>query len=203
MSNALAIASVTAVLKNLLENGLVNDGIITSIGSEVPVTALPPDRITTGGDERAQLNLFLYQTVPNSGLRHADRSSVAAARRADRAPLLALDLHYLVTAYGATDFQIEILLGYTLQLFQRMATLDQALIRQSLEALSSTREGQVLSPPVAALASSRLYRQVEQIKLSSQFLTTEEMSKLWSAMQARYRPSAAYKASVVVLEPAV
>lgn len=59
MSNTLAIASVTAVLRNLLENGLVNDGITTSIGSEVPVTALPPDHVTTGADERDQINLYL------------------------------------------------------------------------------------------------------------------------------------------------
>ncbi|MBD0326003.1 MAG: DUF4255 domain-containing protein, partial [Pyrinomonadaceae bacterium] len=33
-----------------------------------------------------------------------------------------------------------------------------------------------------------------------QSLSTEEVSKLWSAFQARYRPSAAYQASVVLIE---
>lgn len=51
MSNALAIAAVTAVLKDLLENGLVSDSITTSVG-DVIVTALPPDRISVGTDER-------------------------------------------------------------------------------------------------------------------------------------------------------
>ena len=59
MSNALSIAAVTAVIKDLLENGLVTDAIATSIG-DVIVTALPPDRISVEGDERPQINLFLY-----------------------------------------------------------------------------------------------------------------------------------------------
>ena len=111
MSSALAIASVTAFLKNLLENGLVDEGINASIGGDAVVSALPPDRITTGTDERPQLNLFLHQVTPHTGLRPRERS--------DRRALLGLDLHYLLTAYGAQDFQIEILLGYAAQVMNR------------------------------------------------------------------------------------
>ncbi|MDF5726774.1 MAG: hypothetical protein PUP92_01735 [Rhizonema sp. PD38] len=38
MSNALAIAAVTPVLKHLIENGLVTDAIATNVG-DVVVTA--------------------------------------------------------------------------------------------------------------------------------------------------------------------
>jgi hypothetical protein len=41
---------------------------------------------------------------------------------------------------------------------------------------------------------------VEQIKICPQILSTEEMSKLWSAMQAHYRPTAAYQVSVVLIQ---
>lgn len=64
MSNALSTAAVTGVIKYLLENGLVSDAIAASVG-DVIVTAIPPDRITVGTDERAQLNLFLYQVTQN------------------------------------------------------------------------------------------------------------------------------------------
>ncbi len=195
MQSTLAIASVTAVLKNVLENGLVDSGVTTGIGGDVLVSALPPDRIVTGADERAQINLFLYQVIPNTGLRRLDRTEATRS-----APALALDLGYLLTAYGSLDFQIEILLGYIFQLFQKLHTLDHEMIRQSLDAVSSTRDGRVVPPPVAALAASRLSQQVEQIKLTPQFLSTEEMSKLWSALQSRYRPSVAYKVSVVLIE---
>ncbi|MBD0326353.1 MAG: DUF4255 domain-containing protein, partial [Pyrinomonadaceae bacterium] len=70
MSTALAIASVTAVLKDLLHNGLIDHDLVSSLG-DVLVSALPPDRIdiseTTGN---SQLNLFLYQVTPNTGWRN-------------------------------------------------------------------------------------------------------------------------------------
>jgi hypothetical protein len=44
MSSALAIASVTAVLKDLLNNGLIDHNVGASVG-EVTVSTLPPDRV--------------------------------------------------------------------------------------------------------------------------------------------------------------
>ena len=55
---------MTALLKNLLENGLVTHNVTTNLGADVTISALPPDRITVGGDEKPQLNLFLYQVKP-------------------------------------------------------------------------------------------------------------------------------------------
>jgi hypothetical protein len=51
-----------------------------------------------------------------------------------------------------------------------------------------------------ALSTSELAEQVEQIKITPQTLSTEELSKLWTAFQAKYRPTAAYQASVVLIE---
>ena len=58
MSSPLSIASVTSVIKSVLENGLVMHGATAVVG-ELAVTAMPPDRITTGADERSQLNIYL------------------------------------------------------------------------------------------------------------------------------------------------
>ena len=68
MSSALAIAAVSASLKDLLNNGLI-DHDLSSIGS-FTVTAQPPDRISTGQTEANQLNLFLYRVTPNQGWRN-------------------------------------------------------------------------------------------------------------------------------------
>ena len=38
------------------------------------------------------------------------------------------------------------------------------------------------------------------MSVSPEFTSSEEMSRLWSALQARYRPSATYKVSTVLLE---
>ena len=164
MSNTLAIAAVTAVLKDLIENCLVSDLITTSVG-DVIVTALPPDRISIGADERAQLNLFLYQVTQN---RSADRiyrehsglhkTSVLENRfqpkRDPRStnPPLALDLHYLLTAYGAKDFQAELLLGYAMQLLHEMEVLSRDVIYTALKNAASVSTSGALSQALAAVS---------------------------------------------------
>jgi hypothetical protein len=191
MSSALAIASVTAFLKNLLENGLVDEGINASIGGDAVVSALPPDRITTGTDERPQLNLFLHQVTPHTGLRPRERS--------DRRALLGLDLHYLLTAYGAQDFQIEILLGYAAQVMNRTPIVRRDVLRSTLSTLASSDNGGIPTPTLQALTGFDLDTQVDQIEVRPQYLNGEELSRIWSALQARYRPSLAYKVSMVLI----
>lgn len=191
MSSALALASVTAVIKDLLENGLATGAVTSKLGGDAAVSALAPDRVPSGADERAQLNLFLYLVTPHPGLR-------ADARRGDRGSL-SLDLHYLLTAYGPQDLQTEILLGHAIQLLHETPTLERERIRDSLKAMSRTRDRRVLAPPLAALAASELADHVDRLKIEATFLSTEEMSKLWSALQAKYRPSATYKVSGVVM----
>lgn len=200
MSTALAIASVTAVLKDLLHNGLIDHDLVSSLG-DVVVSALPPDRIdiseTTGS---SQLNLFLYQVTPNIGWRNMGMPSRDG--RGDRIsnPPLALDLHYLLTAYGVKDLHSEILLGYGMQLLHETPVLTRDSIRTSLKPPTSVEGGSDLPAELRSLFASELAEQVEQIKIVPQSLSTEEVSKLWSAFQARYRPSAAYQASVVLIE---
>ena len=83
MSNALALGAVTAVLRDLLNNGLIDQDMTGTIGGNVSVTALPPDRIDVGENrEKSQLNLFLYQVTPNQGWRNVGLPSRDA--RGDR-----------------------------------------------------------------------------------------------------------------------
>jgi hypothetical protein len=192
MSSALALASVTAVLKDLLENGLASAGVTSKLGGDSTVSALPPDRITAGADEKAQLNLFLYLVTPHSGLRQKTNGSTSTA--------LALDLHYLLTAYGAQDYQTEILLGHAIQLLHETPVLERDRIRKILSTITHTKDRRVIAPALAALAASDLADRVERIRIEPTFLNSEEMSKLWSALQAKFRPSATYKISAVIID---
>ena len=51
-----------------------------------------------------------------------------------------------------------------------------------------------------ALSAADLAEQFEQIKITPSVMNTEELSKLWTAVQSSYRPTAAYMASVVLIE---
>ena len=197
MSSPLAIAAVTAVLKDLLNDGLLNHDL-SSIGS-FSVTALPPDRVTTGQTEPNQLNLFLYHLTPNIGWRNEGLPTRdAKGARLANAPL-ALDLHYLLTAYGSEDLNAEVLLGYAMQLLHETPILSRQQLRTVLGAPSPV-DGSMLPSPFGTMSAADLADQMELIKISPAYLSTEELSKMWTAMQARYRPTMAYTVSVVLIQ---
>jgi len=204
MSSALAIASVTAVLRDLLNNGVIDHNLSAVVGSDVVVTTLPPDRIdaidANPADRRSRLNLFLYQVTPNAAWRNVGLPSRDGAGERITNPPLALDLHYLLTAYGAEEIHAEVLLGYGMQLLHETPVLTRAAIRTALAPPTPVPAGGDLPAAMRNLFTSELAEQVEQIKIVPQSLSTEEISRMWAAFQARYRPTTAYQVSVVLIE---
>ena len=200
MSNALAIASVSAVLVDLLNNGLIDHDVASSLGA-VTVSARPPDRSVTGGpNPPTQLNLFLYRVTPNPAWRNAGLPARSANGDLVGEHPLALDLHYLLSAYGAGDFHGEILLGHGMQILHENPALGRDAVRRSLAPPSPVAPHSALPSNLRSLFTSGLADQFEQIRITPESLTTEEISKLWSAFQTNYRPTAAYVATVVLIE---
>ena len=200
MSSALAIAGVTAVLRDLLNDGLINHNVAGVVGTSVRVSVGPPDQVVPGnGNEASQLNLFLHQVTPNLGWRNEGLPSRdPSGRQRMSNPPLALNLHYLLSAYSSGDLHGEILLGYAMQLLHENPVLTRQAI---LTALSpSPAVGNTLPPALRALSDSGLENQIEQIKITPEYLNIEEMSKIWTATQSHLRPTAAYMASVVLIE---
>ncbi|WP_145477587.1 DUF4255 domain-containing protein [Stenotrophomonas rhizophila] len=189
MSNALAIAAVTAALKNLVDRHL--DGLDLSALGSVSVGAMALDRVLTGDNEPNQINLFLYQVSANSGWRNTGLASRDGAGQRVSNPPLALDLHYLLTAFGSQELNRDALFGLGMQALHETPMLD----RERLRAL--------LGPPAlpfGAFSAESLADQVEWLKITPQYLSAEELSKLWTAAQARFRASMAYQVSVVLIQ---
>src|SRR5512140_2194799 len=115
MSNTLAIAAVTATIKDIL--GAV---------------ARPPDKARTSEDVN-QLNLFLYQTVPNAALRNGYNSPQVRPGEQGFSPL-AVNLHYLLTAYGRNFDELlsHRLLGRAMSLLHDHVILFPANIKHAL-----------------------------------------------------------------------
>lgn len=195
MSSPLAIGAVSAVLRNLLDNGLVE---VASMGP-VNVTALAPDLIDLEDTNAApSLNLFLYRTTLNQGWAETQLPAFDGNGTQLTHPPLALNLHYLLTAYGVSDFQAEILLGYAMHLLHERAVLDRDAIRAALD--PSPLDASILPPAFQALTGSDLADQLEAVTVTQEPMDTEEMARLWSAIQAHYRPTASYLVSVVLIE---
>src|SRR3954470_21402967 len=175
MAGPFAIAAVTAVLKDLLNDGMANHDL-SALGN-VMVTALPPDRIpVTSADEKSQLNLFLFQVSPNLGWRNRGLPSTSSTGERLANPPLALDLRYLVTAYGKEEFHAECLLGYAMQVLHENPVLTRDQINATLK--PALPAGVTLPPGLTTIATSDLAEQVELVKITPAFLEPEEMSRL-------------------------
>lgn len=201
MSSALAVASITAILKDLLNNGLIDNDVNKVIAGDVTVTALSPDRLDApAANAPSSLNVFLYNVSANSGWRNAGQPSRdTRGDRVTNAPL-ALDLHYLLTAYGQKELDAEVLLGYGMQLLHETPVLTRAAIRRSLMPPTVISGSSGLPDSLRQLSTSELAEQVEQIKITPQYLSAEDISRLWTAFGAKYKPSAAYLITVVLIE---
>jgi hypothetical protein len=175
MSNSLAIATVTATLRNLIKAG---------IGNDVPgavVTTQPLDEVKTPGD---LINLFLYQTTIDGAWVNRDMSQQIKPGE----PGLALNLFYLLTAYGKNNAAPELpdltshrLLGRAMRVLHDHPVLSPAEIKNSL-------------------SGNDLHEQIERVRITHQPITLDEMSKLWTTFQAKYRISTAYEVSVVLID---
>jgi len=175
MSNALAIAAVTATLRALLIRKL---GI-----ANVTARALDKAREGVTGD---QVNLFLYQTAAVCTWRNMDMPRQLKPGETGHPPL-PLVLSYLLTAYSddKDDVKGQMLLGQAMGALHDHPLLDASEIEDATQ---------------AEVPGSDLHRQIERVRITLQPMPLDELSKLWTSFQASYRTSAAYQISVVLIE---
>ncbi|MHC1767294.1 MAG: DUF4255 domain-containing protein [Verrucomicrobiia bacterium] len=193
MSSPLAIAAVTAVLRSFLQNSVIEHDLAAVLGGSVTVSAEPPDRIKIDTAAPDRINLFLFQATENQGWRNQGLSSRSIDGDRLSTPPLALDLSYLLTAYGSGDFHAEVLLGHAMFVLHEMPVFTRDAIRAAIP----------VPPPATlphGLTRAKLADQIEQIKIRPQAMSVEEISKIWSALHSQYRPTSVYRVSVVLIE---
>ena len=184
MSNALAIAAVTATLRSLLETGVRADPDL----NDTTVTTQPLDKARESNNTANQLNLFLYHTLPNAAWANMDMPRRIVPGETG-IPALALKLYYLMTAYGRGDD--------TTQPFSHQV-LGQAMSVLHDHPLLGAEE--IRAATAVALPRTDLDRQIERVRITLQPLSLEELSKLWTGLQTQYRLSVAYEATVVLID---
>ncbi len=197
MSDYLAVGGVSAVLCSLLSTALGSGGPTTILGPTPGITATSPDLIPTGANEQPRLNLFMYYIGLNPALRNLGLPSSNAQGTRLSNPELALDLHYLVTAYGSTQFDPEILLAWAMKVFHDTPVVPSQTIQAALDGLAQQHQP---STEASLISGSRLAEQIEHLRITPEVLTTEEIYRLWTSFQTAYRPSTAFQVSVVVIK---
>jgi Pvc16 N-terminal domain len=186
VSNPVAIAATTLTLQAILQSGIVSDPSDTDL-TDTTVTILPPDK-ARGNTSANQLNLFLYQILPNAALRNMNIPSQVMPGETGTPPL-ALTLYYLLTAFGK-DNDTTLPYGHHL-LGKAMSILyDHALLGPD----------EIRAATSASFSTSDLDKQVERVRITLQPLSLEEISKLWSGLVTQYRLSVGYEVSVMLID---
>jgi Pvc16 N-terminal domain len=93
------------------------------------------------------------------------------------------------------------MLGYAMLLLHETPVLTRAAIRKALDLAPTDATGSILPTTYQSLRAAALADQYEQIKITPQVMNTEELSKLWTAIQSHFRPTAVYLATVAMIEP--
>jgi hypothetical protein len=185
-----AVAAVGVTLQRLLRDRLDVPATLP-VGSSVVVTiGNPPPEPET---EDPIVNLFLYRVSSNGAL-----SNQMPPGRGERGsygrPPLALNLYYLLNTYGTTTatgsdtLQDEILAHDLLGSAMRILN-DYPILTPEIETSGGV---QVLD---ADLVDAN-----EAVKVTLDPLSLEDLSKVWTALNRPFRPSAAYEVSLVQID---
>jgi hypothetical protein len=175
MANVWAIHSVGNSIVTFLRN---------SYPQELGGVAMPACtfELVSGGqlageiDEITRITLHLYRITVNEYTRQSRRPGAVT----DRTTALNLDLHYLLSAWGANPLDEQVPLAWAMRQLHQVPVLDRAN----------------LSPDAG-------WGTDETVQILPVDLSTEDLMRVWDALEPSYRLSTSYVARVVRIDPDV
>ena len=189
MSTELAVTAVTQTLRKLLEEEVADkwgdDVLDGNLTQGRLITTLPPHKVRELFAAENVINLFLYRTDVNAAWRNLSPPTQGKPGEGG-APPLALNLEYLISAYGEGEREevAHFFLGQAMRALHDVGFVP----RQKL---------------FDVLKRARVHDQIERITVTPRSLSIDEISKLWSVFQTQYRVSAAYLVTVVLIDSKV
>lgn len=171
MANIRAIHSVGSSLVTFLRNTYPD----TLDGEAMPncdFELLSCGQVAAGVEEGTRIGLLLHRVTVN------EHARLAQGTRRGSAQALALDLHYLLTAWSATASDEQITFAWAIRQLHLHPVLD-----------------------ASSLSPEAGWSREDVIQLVPAELTTEEMMRTWDALEPSYRLSASYVARVVRIDP--
>jgi hypothetical protein len=172
MANLSAIYSVGASLATYLTN-VYPEPLRTAHPCQFRL--LSSGQMTTPDDDGAVLSLFLYRITMNEHLRNVGRLNMPAGKEAP----LSLDLHYLVSIWADNALAEQTILAWAMNEIYRHPVLD-----------------------ASSLTPEAGWGPGEAIQLIPAELPTEDIMRIWDALDPAYRLSVSYVARMVRIDPA-
>jgi hypothetical protein len=170
MANYAAIYSVGNSISKYLQAAY-------PLGSTFPCTFKLVSSTEIATEEKTALDqvvsIFLHRITTNENFRAAGRLPDAPGK----APVVFLDLHYLLTYWGTSAEAEQTILGWTVQQLQSAPILDSSVL---------TVEG--------------AWDPAETVQLVLADLSLEDVLRIWDALGPKYRLSIAYVARVIRID---
>jgi len=183
VSNFTAIWAVSRTLQLLLQSQIRADPQFPVSSSPVTVSLLSPKALREPGspDPGTSISIWLYRVVRNE-FTWNNRSERTASNQVPHASI-PINLYYLVTPMNEDPESQQVALGKVLQVFNDYAILRGSDLQESLRETT------------------------EQLRVSLEALTLEELTQVWYSLQESYQLSVSYLVQVVTidsgLEPAL
>lgn len=180
MSNALAVATVTQALALLIEHNLHPEiDMAVSVETRKPPADPPTDPTIT---------VFLYQVTHNPSMRNNDLVTRASDGTLLKRPAAAIDLHYVISAYGEeTELVGQRLIGSVVRTLHEIPILPRELIEEAAQR--------------PYLEGSDLAESLQKVRFTPTQMDVDETSKLWGMLHnTPYSLSVVYQASLVLLD---
>lgn len=174
MSKFTAIWAVSRTLQALLDAQIKADPAFSS--SSVPVSLRSPKAIREPAsvDPSSSVSIWLYRVA---------RNEFTINNRADRTtpnqvphPAIPINLHYLITPMNEDPEAQQVILGKVLQVFNDYAILRGSDLQDDLQ--GST----------------------EELRVSLETLTLEELSRVWDSLLESYQLSVSYRVQVITID---
>ena len=173
MANAFAVHSVGSSITTFLRNTYPQQ----IAGRNMPGCGF---ELTSSGQlagdisETTHITLYLYRITVNEHTRQTRRTAAPA----DSFVPLGLDLHYLLTAWAANPLDEQVTLAWAIRQLHQCPVLD-----------------------ASSLSPEAGWRSDEVIQIIPAELSTEDIMRIWDALDPAYRISVSYVARVVRLDP--
>ncbi|WP_055554569.1 DUF4255 domain-containing protein [Streptomyces sp. NBRC 110028] len=180
MSNGLAFATVTKALALLIANNLSPEiDMAVTVDTKKPPAEPPLD---------PTINVFLYQVTPNASMRHTDLPTRASDGTLLKRPAAAMDLNYLISAYGdEAELVGQRLIGCVVRTLHEIPVLPREIIEEVAR--------------VPYLEGSDLAESVQRVRFTPTQMDVDETSKLWGMLyQTPYSLSVCYQGALVLIE---
>ena len=171
MANIRAVHSVGSSIVSYLRNAYPS----TVADRDLPTCSF--DLVSSGelaGElpETTRVTLYLYRITVN------EHGQTVGPSVSGRSPALSVDLHYLLSAWAGSALDEQLAMAWTMRQLHELPVLDLS----------------VLSPDAG-------WRADEVVQIIPAELSTEDVMRVWDALEPAYRLSTSYVARVVHLDP--